>query len=252
MGTTSPKCLSKINGKYLIDRVLKPYRDLGFESITLLTGYGHEEIVKAFPEYDINGDYLCNPEIMFTGIPEKKSCTAQALRLALQEELRKINYDDMVDEEVSFTYGDSILDIRVDDILHFHKSHGKILTMTVARPKEKFGIVEISHSNSVMSFKEKPKSQNWINAGFFIADRDRLLRYLTETAFSFEEDVLPLLIEKNEVMAFKHDFYYQQVDTLKDVEEANKFFELVDQHTKIGMDRLNERLEKLRKETCSN
>ena len=120
------------------------------------------------------------------------------------------------------TYGDGLSDVDISKVIDFHKSHGKIATMTAVRPVSRFGILEIENDGSISSFQEKPKSEGWINAGFFVFNA-KIFDYLNENSI-LENEPLSMLSKENQLMAFKHDGYWQPMDTFREMTLLNELW----------------------------
>ncbi len=127
------------------------------------------------------------------------------------------------DEVVIVTYGDGLGNIDIEKLLEFHSSHGKIATVTAVRPPARFGNLELNHDQRVTQFGEKNQSEaGWINGGFFVLNRE-VLNYIDGDLSSFEFDVLPVIANAGELMAFKHHGFWKPMDTLR---EKNEFTQL--------------------------
>jgi hypothetical protein len=110
------------------------------------------------------------------------------------------------DEEVfCFTYGDGVANVNIDDLITFHKAHGKLATVTTVQPVSRFGITMIDDQSRVTSFSEKPKVEGWVNAGFLVFDR-RVFDYLKGGDNEIlETEPLERLAAEGQLMAYKHD-----------------------------------------------
>ena len=121
------------------------------------------------------------------------------------------------------TYGDGVGNINIKELVKFHNDHDKILTITSAQPDARFGALEISSQNKVISFKEKPKGDgSWINAGFFVC-KPKIFDYIIngdETIF--EQEPLIKLAENGEIYTYKHKSFWMPMDTLRDKNILNK------------------------------
>ena len=119
-------------------------------------------------------------------------------------------------EETFFlTYGDGLSNINIDLLLQFHKRHKKTLTITAVRPPARFGELDIKN-DEVVSFKEKPQlHEGWINGGFFVAE-PQIFDSISNSNVMFEREPLGLLAEKSELMAYKHNGFWQCMDTMRD------------------------------------
>ena len=120
------------------------------------------------------------------------------------------------------TYGDGLCDINISDLIKFHKKHGKIATVTAVRPPARFGYLGVKNNN-VTTFKEKKKSdQGWINGGFFVLSK-KVFDYLDfNEKCVFESGPMEKLSKDNQLMAYKHDGFWQCMDTKRDHESLEK------------------------------
>lgn len=128
-------------------------------------------------------------------------------------------------ETFMMTYGDGVSDVNITELVKFHKSHGKIATFTAVRPPSRFGVIEFD-GNKVTSFKEKPQTQDgWISGGFFVFEPE-IFNYLTDGDETvLEKRPLEKLAEDGQLMAFKHEGFWQCMDTLRDKLYLNKIWE---------------------------
>lgn len=122
------------------------------------------------------------------------------------------------------TYGDGLSDVNLEELLKFHKSHGKIATFTCVRPPSRFGVIEFN-GNQVTSFKEKPQTQDgWINGGFFVFEPE-IFDYINEGDETIlERKPLERLATDGQLMAFKHEGFWQCMDTIRDKHYLNKIW----------------------------
>ena len=120
------------------------------------------------------------------------------------------------------TYGDGVSDVNVFDLLAFHRSHGKLATVTAVRASSQFGVLDLAADGTVRSFAEKPKTEGWINAGFFVFEPG-VFDYLDDGAL--EQGPLSKLASEGKLMAYKHDGFFHAMDTPKDCEHLNKLWD---------------------------
>lgn len=119
------------------------------------------------------------------------------------------------------TYGDGVSSINLDKLIKFHKSHGKIATITAIRPPVRFGEIFMD-GNSVKSFKEKPQgSRGWINGGFFVFNKE-IFNFIKNDQTMLEKEPLQKLVKIGQLQAFKHYGFWQCMDTMRDKEFLNK------------------------------
>jgi len=125
--------------------------------------------------------------------------------------------DYIKDEEAfCFTYGDGVGDIDITKLIKFHKSHGKLATLTATRPPGRYGALKISDNGIVDQFQEKPDGDgSWINGGFFVLS-PKVIDRIDNDATSWEGDPLVGLAAENQLAAFKHDGFWQPMDTLRE------------------------------------
>lgn len=117
------------------------------------------------------------------------------------------------------TYGDGLSDVNIADVIKFHESHGKLATLTAVRPQTRFGVLDIDKDSEVLRFSEKPPSTGWINAGFFVFEPE-VLDYITEDCM-LEQAPLRNLAADGELMAYKHDGFFQPMDTVREASLLN-------------------------------
>jgi len=120
------------------------------------------------------------------------------------------------------TYGDGVSDINILELVQFHKSHGKTVTMMSAQPDGRFGALDIGENNQVQEFKEKPKGDGgWVNAGFFVCE-PKVFDYITQDdSLVFEQSPLKELAKDSEIFTYKHNGFWKPMDSLKDKNDLN-------------------------------
>ena len=130
------------------------------------------------------------------------------------------------DESFMLTYGDGLADIDIKTLLEFHKSHGKMVTVTGVHPAGRFGEMELSENNMVKSFAEKPQvSEGRINGGFLVMRREFIDQYLSEDSdLVLEQSPLSQCAKDGELVSFNHDGYWQPMDTFREYQMLNKLW----------------------------
>ena len=225
-----PKPLININGKPIITKIIEHYNSFGFKDFIVPVGYRGEMIKSYLKNFDLNNSNLkvsfgqnkkveydkkfdgLTFQVIDTGIE-----TLTALRLyRIKEFLR--------DEIFMLTYGDGLSDVNIKDLLNFHKSHGKIGTMTIIRPPGRFGEIELNKNSEIMYFNEKPKiSKGWINGGYFVFNKE-VFNFISEKNEMLEQFPLNKLSEENQLVGYKHEGNWNCIDTPRDLEYAEKIF----------------------------
>jgi glucose-1-phosphate cytidylyltransferase len=118
-------------------------------------------------------------------------------------------------EPFMLTYGDGVANIDIDALLKFHKSHGKMVTLTATRPPARFGDLEFD-GDQITSFQEKPQlHEGWINGGFFICQPE-VLDFIDDDSQMFEREPLERIVKAGELMAYKHHGFWHCMDTKRD------------------------------------
>jgi glucose-1-phosphate cytidylyltransferase len=130
------------------------------------------------------------------------------------------------DEPFMLTYGDGVGDIDIKQLVEFHKSHGKYLTMTSVLPEGRFGALDIDASNKVKSFQEKPKGDgSWINGGFFVCQPEVLDFIPDGDKIIFEREPLESLAKAGQLFTYKHNGFWKPMDTQRDKTQLEDLIE---------------------------
>lgn len=202
-----PKPLVEIGGRPIVWHVIQLYAVQGFRDFMLATGYKGELIERFAAE-------LQWPEGVSVQCEDTGLETPTGGRIKLLE-------DHLAGEErFCVTYADGVANIDLEALLEFHAQHGAIATMTVVRPELQFGVTELDEKDGrVTGFKEKPRSEHWINGGFFCMERDAL-NYLERDSV-LELGPLERLAKENELRAYRHEGFWECMDTYKDAVTLN-------------------------------
>ncbi len=202
-----PKPLFKIGDKPILWHIMKYYESFGFKDFILLLGYKKEKIINYFKDCKI-----WDIKFIDTGLN-----TNTGGRIKKAERLIK-------DDIFFATYGDGLSDINLNSLLDFHREHGKIATLTAVKPYSPFGIMDIdSHTHAVTHFAEKPKLDHWVNGGFFVFNR-AIFEYIKENDV-LESDAFSRLAKDKNLTAYKHDGFWECMDTYKDNLRLNQLWD---------------------------
>ena len=123
------------------------------------------------------------------------------------------------------TYGDGLADIDIEELLEFHRSHGKIATVTTIRPSSRFGVLDVTPGGLVESFREKPQVDGWVNAGFFVFEQE-IFNYL-DSECVLEQEPLARLASEGQLAAFKHEGFWQPMDTFREYQMLNEMWDSI-------------------------
>tara|TARA_B100001123_G_C15280149_1_gene1013696 strand:- start:36 stop:737 length:702 start_codon:yes stop_codon:yes gene_type:complete len=196
----NPKPMVKIGDKPIIWHILKFFNHYGHNEFILATGYKNEVINDFF----YNNKDFPNVKTIFTGAKTMTGGRILRLKSILDKE-----------EEFFMTYGDGVTNLNLNELLKFHKSHNKIATVTAVHPPVRFGEVEIN-KNQVTNFAEKKQAKSsWISGGFFILNK-KIFNYIKNDETVFEEYPLEKITSEGQLMAYKHEGFWQCMDTLRE------------------------------------
>ncbi len=217
-----PKPMVEIGGYPIIWHIMKIYSFYGINEFIICCGYKGYLIKEYFFNYsfhtsDLNIN-LDNNEvtILRKGI-EKWKVTLIDTGFSTMTGGRIKRIEDYINNDTfCMTYGDGLTDINISSLIDFHKSHKKIATLTAIKPQSRFGTLKLDKDLSVTSFKEKPiGGQDWVNGGFFVLEPE-IFKYIEDDNTVWEnEPLIRLSLEKN-LMAYKHEGFWQPMDTLRD------------------------------------
>ncbi len=225
-----PKPMVSIGSRPILWHIMKHYSSFGHKDFFIALGYKSEIIKEYFFNYSIlNSDFSIN---LKTGkITNEKSenvdwnvnliDTGQnSLTGGRVKRLKNF----IGNETCLLTYGDGLSDINISKLIEFHKDHKKLVTVSAVRPPARFGQLEIKN-NLVESFKEKPQiNEGWINGGFFVIE-PKFFDYIDNDNTSLEKEPLEKVANEGELMAYKHEGFWQCVDTKRDYEFLHALWE---------------------------
>ena len=199
-----PKALVEIGGRPILWHVIQIYAAQGFERFLLATGYMGEAVAEfAAAEHWPEGVKV---ECVDTGLDTPTGGRVAALA------------DRLGGEAFCATYADGVADIDLGGLLDFHREQGALATVTVVRPNLQWGVAELS-GDAVTGFVEKPRSEHWINGGFFCFE-PRALSYIGAESV-LEREPLERLAANGQLRAFRHEGFWDCMDTYKDAVELN-------------------------------
>jgi glucose-1-phosphate cytidylyltransferase len=217
-----PKPMIEIGGKPILWHIMKNYSHFGFNEFVVCLGYKGYKIKEYFNNYflhqsDITYDLGNNRQTIHSSSSEPWKVTLVDTGEKTMTGGRIKRIQSFVGEEpFMMTYGDGVSNIDLDALLAFHKSHGKLATLTAIQPASRFGVLELEKSGTVLSFREKPKGEeSYINGGFFVLE-PQVFSYIQGDSIIFEREPLESLAAKRELLAFRHEGFWRPMDTLRD------------------------------------
>lgn len=227
-----PKPMVLVGGKPILWHIMKIYSYFGHKEFIICTGYKGELIKNYFLNYSAqNNDFtinLKNNVMKFhkNGIEENNDWEVTVVDTGhLTETGGRIKRIQHFIESESFmcTYGDGLSDINIENLSKYHASQDGIATLTITRPASRFGVVELNEKFKVTRFLEKPLDNSWINIGFFIFDY-KIFDYLENNSV-LETDILPTLAVNSQLSAYKHEAFWQPMDTFREAKLLNDLWE---------------------------
>jgi len=225
-----PKPMVEIGGKPILWHIMMHYSYYGFKEFVIALGYKGEVIKKYMVDYcSINSDLKVNlnngeveirdgdkcdwlVELIGTGLPTLTGGRIKRLAPYLGN------------QTFMLTWGDGVSDVDLHDLLRFHRSHGKLATLTAVRPSARFGHLKLN-GEKILEFSEKPQTaEGWINGAFFVLEPG-VFDYIDGDDTQWEKEPLERLATDGQLMAYKHTSFWQCMDTLRDKVLLEKLWE---------------------------
>jgi glucose-1-phosphate cytidylyltransferase len=225
-----PKPMIEIGGKPILWHIMKSYYSHGFNEFVLPLGYKGEWIKKYF----LNYHYLDQDLSIYTKDKRVKMHNGQCddwivhlidtgVETMTGGRLKRLR-EWIGSETFMMTYGDGVANVNLKELLAFHRKHGKLATVTAVRPEARFGSLTLEN-DMVKQFLEKPQvGEGWINGGFFVLEPE-VLNYIDGDNTTFEMEPMRKLADENQLAAFRHNDFWQPIDTLRDVRRLNSLWE---------------------------
>lgn len=225
-----PKPMVEIGGKPILWHIMKHYSHYGFSEFVIALGYKGEHIKKYMVDYcSLTG----NVRVDFSnGKISSRDNASENWKLDLVETGLKVGTGGRIKrlqpyldgETFMLTWGDGVTDLNLRKLLEFHKSHGKLATVTAVRPPARFGKIDLDGAQ-VVKFTEKPQlDEGWINGAFFVLEPG-IFDYIEGDHTQWEREPLERLADECQLMAYRHDSFWQCMDTLRDKKHLNDMWE---------------------------
>ena len=227
-----PKPMVEIGGRPILWHIMKIYSSYGFNEFVVLLGYKGYYIKEYFTNYflhqaDVTIDLKNNNLTVHNNSSEPWKITLLDTGLHTMTGGRIKKVQELIgDGRFMMTYGDGVSDINIKELVKFHKTHGKAMTLSSVQPEGRFGALNINNENRIKEFEEKPKGDgNWINAGFFVCE-SKVFDYIDSSEnVMFEQEPLQNLAKDGELYAYKHNGFWRSMDSLKDKNDLNKLWD---------------------------
>ncbi|HWX56738.1 MAG TPA: glucose-1-phosphate cytidylyltransferase [Verrucomicrobiae bacterium] len=223
-----PKPMVDIGGRPILWHIMKLYAHAGYREFVLCLGYRGNMIKEYFLNYEaMNSDFTIalghDSRIEYNNLHGEQDfkVTLSDTGPSTMTGGRVKRIQQYVDGDTFLmTYGDGLSNIDIKHLIQFHKSHGKIATVTTVVPTSRFGIVDINDDGRVLQFVEKPRTESRVSAGFFVFQRD-IFKYLGGDDCILEREPMERLAADGQLMAYEHNGFFYAMDTYREYEYLN-------------------------------
>jgi len=225
-----PKPMVEIGGKPVLWHIMKHYAHFGFRRFILCLGYKGSVIKDYFVTYEaMSNDFTIHLGQQNT-LTYQSDHTEQNFEVTLVDtglhtmtggRVKRI--ERFIDTDTFMvTYGDGLTNLNIGELVNFHRSHGKLATLTASRPPSRYGILDLADDGQILRFREKVQA-DWINGGFFVFNR-RVFNYLDPECV-LEQEPLERLSSDGQLMAFRHEGFWIGMDTYREYEMLNQIWD---------------------------
>ena len=224
-----PKPMVSIGGKPILWHIMKNYAHFGHKDFYIALGYKAEKVKEYFLNYrTMNANFsvdLGTGEVtphQLDVIDWKVTLVDTGLHSMTGGRVKRMK-PYIGNETCLLTYGDGLSDIDLDQLITFHKSHGKMVTVTAVHPGARFGELEM-RGEQVISFQEKPQTgQGWINGGYFVIEPE-FFDLIQDDKTILERGPLERVAQSGELMAFQHQGFWHCMDTKRDLDNLEEYW----------------------------
>lgn len=218
-----PKPMIEIGGRPILWHIMKTYSHYGFNDFIICLGYKGYCIKEYFAHYflheaDVTFDFrMSNQQIIHHQHAEPWQVTLVNTGINTLTGGRVKRVQQYIgNEPFMLTYGDGVGNVDIGKLVEFHKTHGKLATVTSVQPSGRFGALELTKDNIVQGFQEKPQGDGgWVNGGFFVLE-PKVLDYIEGDSTIFERTPMESLAKDNQLVAYRHNGFWQPMDTMRD------------------------------------
>lgn len=226
-----PKPLVEVGGRPVLWHIMRLFAHHGLREFVLCLGYRGDMIRQYFLNYksmtrDCRVNLHTGNIVHFNGVPNidwDVTLADTGLDTMTGGRVQKAARHIAKGEPFIVTYGDGLANVDIGQLIAFHKSHGKLATVTTVRPQSRFGILDIESGGQVTRFAEKPQSDGWMNAGYFVF-QPQVLDYIDGDDCILERGPLERLAREGQLMAHRHDGFFFAMDTYREYLTLNEMW----------------------------
>ena len=218
-----PKPMVEIGGRPILWHIMKHYAAYGYDDFVVAAGYKGEQIKRWWLDYgSLTGDVTVRPrrgEVTRHGGDDCEDWTVSVVDTGASSNtggrIKRLK-PWTGSETFMLTWGDGVADVDLDALLSFHRGHGKLVTLTAVRPPARYGHLVTDASDAIVEFSEKPQiGEGWINGAFFVVEPE-VFDYIEGDSTQFEKEPLENLAKDGQLMAYRHEGYWQCMDTVRE------------------------------------
>jgi len=227
--TNLPKPMVQIGDRPIIWHIMKSFESFGINEFIVCCGYKGYILKEYFANYYLhNSDFTIDLESNTTKILTKQSenwkitLVDTGSNTATGGRVKRISH--LIEDTFMMTYGDGVSDVNLAELVEFHRGHGKEATVTAVQPPGRFGSIE-TNGAIVSNFAEKTQDKaGWINGGFFVLEPSVFAR-ISNDQVAWENEPIQSLVESNQLAAYKHFGFWKPMDTLRDKNSLEEFWQ---------------------------
>lgn len=226
-----PKPMVEIGGMPILWHIMKIYSHYGFNEFVICGGYKQHVIKEYFADYflhtsDVTFDFTNGNELIVhhkNVEPWKVTVVDTGLDTMTGGRVKRVK-PYLGNETFFLTYGDGVSDVNIKEELEFHKQHGKMVTITAYNAGQRFGVLDIGKDGNIKEFREKTQGDgSLINIGFMVCEPE-LLDYIDGDATTLEKEPLSRVAKENQLMAYRHDGFWQCMDTVREKKQLEQMW----------------------------
>ena len=226
-----PKPMFEIGGRPILWHIMKYYSEFGFHEFVICLGYKQYVVKEYFADYflhtsDVTFDLANNQMEVLNNYSEPWKVTLVDTGLYTMTGGRVKRIQQYIgDEPFMLTYGDGVCNVDLNGLVEFHKSHGKIATITTVNIGQQKGVLDIGSDNVIHAFREKSANDGAVINGGFMVLNPEIFGYLKDDTTIFEQGPMQMLAEEGQLMSYYHDGFWQCMDTQREMKKLEALWQ---------------------------